>query len=363
MRKHFDIFLSHSSADKTRVRELYDALAALGISSWFDERELHVGDSLYHHLNAALEMAEFVVFCVSHSATTSGWVEREIGGTLAGQLRAPKKRILPVLLDDAPVPPLLADLVWLDMKKSQPSDVARQIRTAIEASRAALRSASLTPRDVETQVEHLLAQLAGSRAAAGFCWAIVSGPSSAGKDVLSYVVLQRLQQSHGLSILRKLTTRPRRPSEPDYVQQLSEDAFQQRSEANTIIFPFRKRGFRYGFDGAQFRTAIHEGTPLLSVFTEFRIVPAVGSALSAAGILTRPFLISVPKQDLLRRVLFRNLPPDEVASRIASIEQDYREMTSRPSLASEYIFIDNGDARAFADAADELTGAIRQMVD
>src|SRR6185503_10916934 len=133
--------------------------------------------------------------------------------------------------------------------------------------------------------------------------------------------------------------------------------------AGEIMFSFRKRTFRYGFDGKQFREALREGTPLLSVFTEFRLVPALVEAMNSIAVRSAAFLIQTEKADLLRRVLFRNLPPDEVASRVTSIEQDYEEMAQRAALQHEYVFIKNGDSRAFAEAAAELTDAIRSLID
>ena len=166
-----------------------------------------------------------------------------------------------------------------------------------------------------------------------------------------------------MTFLTKVTTRPRRPSEPEYVQQIDENQFERRFQAGEIMFPFRKRSFRYGFDGKQFRTALREGTPLLSVFTEFRLVPALMEAMNSIGARAAAFLIRTDKADVLRRVLFRNLPPDEVASRVVSIEQDYEAMARRKTLEKEYTFIKNGDTTAFNDAANELTEAVRLLIE
>lgn len=359
----FDVFLSHSSADKPIVRELADALESQGLRVFLDERELHVGDSLYAALNKALDESEFVVFAVSKASVASGWVGSEVGGTLTRQIRERRKMVLPVLLDNAAIPPLLADLIWLDMTKASPSDVAGQIASAIRSARQTTAKHSTYSRDVREQVAQTLSLLAGERAAPRFCWAIISGPSSAGKDVLSYVAVQKLQQRYGLTFLKKLTTRPRRPSEPDYVQQLDDSEFEKRCRSGAIMFPFRKRTFRYGFDAKQFREAMGEGTPLLSVFTEFDLVPAVAEAMNAAGVRTQAYLIRTERVDVLRRVLFRNLPPSEVASRITSIEQDYQEIDDRPNLSSEYLFIENGDGTAFRKASAQLTDALRQLIE
>lgn len=359
----YDIFLSHASTDKTQVRQLYAELQALGLRVFLDEQELQVGDSLYSSLNDALTASDYVVFCISRASVASGWVEREVAGSLASQIRRRRKRILPVLLDDVPIPDLLSDLICLDMAAVSPKDVAVKIHNAIASAQASRIRATPYPRDVKEQVDAALSLLAGERASPGFCWAIISGPSSAGKDVLSYVVLQRLQQNYGLSFLTKLTTRPRRPSEPEYVKQIDDVEFERRYRAGEIMFPFRKRTHRYGFDARQFREALREGLPLIAVFTEFRLVPALVEALNSIAIRATAFFIRTEKADNLRRVLFRNLPPDEVRSRIASIEQDYDAMARRQTFSEEYVFIDNEDSTAFGDAAAELTERIRALIE
>jgi len=43
MNSKFDIFLSHSSTDKPRVRQLLVAIEATGLRVFFDEKQLHAG--------------------------------------------------------------------------------------------------------------------------------------------------------------------------------------------------------------------------------------------------------------------------------------------------------------------------------
>jgi hypothetical protein len=83
-------------------------------------------------------------------------------------------------------------------------------------------------------------------------------------------------------------------------------------------------------------------------------VPEIANAMNDRGISTTPIFIQVPQEHLLRRVLFRNLPPEEVQQRVRSIYHDFREMARRKSFRDEYTFICNGDDRALEDALEEL---------
>ncbi len=238
-----------------------------------------------------------------------------------------------------------------------------QPETTVQTVTPTSTRAVLLPRETSDQVAAAVGLLKSIEPSKNFCWAIISGPSSAGKDVLSYMAVQQLQEEHGLAFLTKITTRPRRPSEPDYVKQVEVAEFDERSRTGDIMFPFRKRGFLYGFDGLQFKEAVQDGSPLLSVFTEFRLVPALVEAMCARGIRTKAFLIQTEKPDVLRRVLFRNLPAEEVKSRIASIEQDYHTMEHRTSLSEEYTIVPNGDTVAFRSAWELLVASIRTLIE
>jgi hypothetical protein len=58
--RHPDLFLSHSSRDKTFVRQLADDLTFCEIDVWLDEWELQVGDSLHDLIGNALEQSRFI---------------------------------------------------------------------------------------------------------------------------------------------------------------------------------------------------------------------------------------------------------------------------------------------------------------
>ena len=49
------IFLSHSSKDKEFVRKLADDLKTYGLSVWFDEWEIKVGDSITNKISQGID--------------------------------------------------------------------------------------------------------------------------------------------------------------------------------------------------------------------------------------------------------------------------------------------------------------------
>lgn len=77
----FDVFISHASEDKDEVvRPLANALRAAGLSVWFDEFELRIGDSLRRKIDRGLGSSRFGVVVLSQAFFGKGWPEYELDG-------------------------------------------------------------------------------------------------------------------------------------------------------------------------------------------------------------------------------------------------------------------------------------------
>ncbi|MFM6127918.1 MAG: toll/interleukin-1 receptor domain-containing protein, partial [Sphaerospermopsis kisseleviana] len=64
----YDVFLSHSSADKPVVRELAEGLRAAGLRVWFDEWIIKPGDPISVKIEEGLEHSAVLLFCMSANA-------------------------------------------------------------------------------------------------------------------------------------------------------------------------------------------------------------------------------------------------------------------------------------------------------
>lgn len=77
----FDVFISHASEDKDEVvRPLANALRAAGLSVWYDEFELRIGDSLRRKIDRGVGSSRFGVVVLSDSFFGKGWPEYELDG-------------------------------------------------------------------------------------------------------------------------------------------------------------------------------------------------------------------------------------------------------------------------------------------
>ncbi|MCE5266712.1 MAG: TIR domain-containing protein [Planctomycetaceae bacterium] len=95
--KRRDVFLSHASEDKeTLVRPLADSLIAAGISVWYDEYEIQLGDSLREKIDEGLAKSRFGVVVLSRHFFSKRWPRRELDGLTAREDASHGNMILPV---------------------------------------------------------------------------------------------------------------------------------------------------------------------------------------------------------------------------------------------------------------------------
>lgn len=131
----YDVFVSYASQDKDFVRLLVRQLVKKGLSVWFDEGEIRIGDSIQRAIEDALEHSKFFLVVVSPALLERTWAQFEIGVAM-GRPDVGKQHILPVLRglsrgDIAKSMPLLADRVALDTNSRTVKDIADEIVKAV----------------------------------------------------------------------------------------------------------------------------------------------------------------------------------------------------------------------------------------
>lgn len=96
----WDVFLSHSSRDRARVRRLAESLRAAGRRVWLDEGEIKPGDDIYAMIEHGLEYTRTLVMCLSQAAIDSDWAKLERNTYLFDDPQNTERRFIPVLLTD-----------------------------------------------------------------------------------------------------------------------------------------------------------------------------------------------------------------------------------------------------------------------
>jgi len=108
-------FVSHTATDKPRLQRILAETRNAGIATWVDEAELKAGDSLTEKIGAALEATDVVFAVISRASVQSRWVQKELNVAGALEVQGVTVKVVPLLLDRVPLPPLLADKVYVDL--------------------------------------------------------------------------------------------------------------------------------------------------------------------------------------------------------------------------------------------------------
>lgn len=104
------VFISHSSKDKRFVRKLKDDLNENSISTWFDEDQLKVGDSLLEKLEDSLEDSTHFMIILSPHSVKSQWVKYELENAIKIN-----QKIIPIKYQDCKIPPELKKYLYVDL--------------------------------------------------------------------------------------------------------------------------------------------------------------------------------------------------------------------------------------------------------
>jgi len=107
------VFVSHASADKERfVLQFAARLREKGIDAWVDKWEMLPGDSLVDKIfEEGLKGATAVIVVLSEHSVQSKWVREELNASFVARIGR-GTRIIPVILDNAPVPEALKATLW-----------------------------------------------------------------------------------------------------------------------------------------------------------------------------------------------------------------------------------------------------------
>jgi len=130
----FDVFISYGHQDQAWVHTLAENLYRSGLEVFYDEWEIAAGDVLVHKLDEGIRTSYNGILVVSPNSLSRPWVTEEYAAMLT-RVVAGQQRLIPVLLDDAELPPLLASRVWVDFRHADGPEYDRRVREVIATLR------------------------------------------------------------------------------------------------------------------------------------------------------------------------------------------------------------------------------------
>ena len=135
--KAYDVFISHASEDKDGiVRALAQALQERGLTVWYDEFSLVIGDNLRRKIDAGLVSSRFGVVVLSPAFFAKPWAQYELDGLVTREMEGDQQIILPLWhgmgrAELAAVSPSLANKVALRTDELSVDEIARQIAEVV----------------------------------------------------------------------------------------------------------------------------------------------------------------------------------------------------------------------------------------
>jgi len=147
----YDVFLSHNSRDKPRVRGLAEDLRAAGLRVWFDEWVIKPGDDIYLAIERGLEAARAQVLCLSPAALGSDWVTLERSTVLFRDPTNAGRRFIPLLLAECDLPDALRRYKYVDYRRKTKAAFAELLAACRSEAESAAPMPKVKPTKKSTQ--------------------------------------------------------------------------------------------------------------------------------------------------------------------------------------------------------------------
>jgi len=149
-------FITHSWKDIEFARRLFNDLTARGLEGWLDDKTLQGGHRLAEEINKGLEWCDVYIPILSRAALESPWCWEEINAaiTLANRReRRGRPRIIPVLIEECEVPPLLAARLYFNFANRYEDALNELLSKGFEISPESPTSVTITPDNANRIVE------------------------------------------------------------------------------------------------------------------------------------------------------------------------------------------------------------------
>jgi hypothetical protein len=112
------VFLSYAHEDESVVKQLYQNLKNAKFRPWLDTEDILPGERWEVAIRRGIRESNYLLACLSNSSVTKrGYVQRELKRAIEVLEEFPEEEIflIPVRLDDCPMPESLRSIQWVDL--------------------------------------------------------------------------------------------------------------------------------------------------------------------------------------------------------------------------------------------------------
>ena len=172
MEQQVDVFVCHASEDKNSfVRPLAEGLRRLGVTVWYDEFSLQLGESISRQIDHGIANAKFGIVVISVHFIGKHWAEHELRGLVNRDIEE-DLRILPIWHGVSKqqvlaFSPSLSDKVAIDTQMDNAQEAALKILRTVrpdlyeQSPRAELerQASGEAIANLQSEIEDLRAQI------------------------------------------------------------------------------------------------------------------------------------------------------------------------------------------------------------
>lgn len=110
------VFISYSRKNREFASRIAFDLKSRGLNVWFAQWGLKVGESLTKKIGDAVQSQDYLIIVLSKVSVKSEWVMKELSVGLIKELDERRVVVLPIIIEDCDIPPLLSDKVYADFR-------------------------------------------------------------------------------------------------------------------------------------------------------------------------------------------------------------------------------------------------------
>lgn len=139
------VFISYSKKDGAFALPLRDHLEKCGCRTWIDVHDLRPGDSAIDSIAAEIRRADYFLVVLSANSADSPWCQMELSQGMHLKVDEGSPIVLPVRIDDTPVPDVLITTVAIDARRLAPWQAADKVMETIHGERSSAVVAKIDP--------------------------------------------------------------------------------------------------------------------------------------------------------------------------------------------------------------------------